>query len=114
VTIDPVRASFPSRRGQVTRVRTVSVNAEEQRAEFVDALSGRPSGRVQLLNDDNPKLVKRHLREAAYELGVDIEIDWANDTKRQLVWRRVRHAPQRSAPFVHQLEPGGHQASVPY
>jgi hypothetical protein len=66
------------------------MNVAEQRAQFIDALNGARSGQIHLASTDSPRLMKRRAQEAAYELGVKVHVEWADDSQTRLSWHQVR------------------------
>ena len=64
--------------------------AAAARAPYVQALTSGDAGRIELERGETQAVVKRRLREAARESGIQIRSSW--ESPRSLVWKRIGRA----------------------
>ena len=64
-------------------------NAHEARQRNRDALSSSDAGSIELTRGDVPSTVKRHLSDAAKEVGTKVRSSWDDGRQRVLLWKKV-------------------------
>ena len=62
-------------------------SAFEARQLYRDALSTSDAGRIELERGEVPSTVKRHLSDAAKEVGTKVRSSWEDQRQRVLLWK---------------------------
>lgn len=65
-------------------------SAQEARLPYVQALKASDAGKIVLDDGDDPNRVKRYLRRAAQDASVQLRSSWEDETRRTLLWKKVR------------------------
>lgn len=63
--------------------------AAEERAEYVEAVSGSDAGKIELGRGESPTRTKRLLSEAAKQAGTKVRSSWEDKSRRVLLWKKV-------------------------
>ena len=64
-------------------------SAHEARQPYREALTGSDAGRIELGRGEVPATVKRHLADAAKEVGAKVRSSWEDKQQRVLLWKKV-------------------------
>lgn len=64
-------------------------SAHEARQPYRDALTSSDAGRIELGRGEVPSTVKRHLSDAAKDVGTKVRSSWEDQHQRVLVWKKV-------------------------
>lgn len=59
------------------------------RQAYVEAIQGAEAGRITLDDDEDPRRVKRLLRQASFEAGIRVRSSWEDSRQNALLWKRV-------------------------
>ena len=62
--------------------------AHEARRPYRDALTSSDAGRIELGRGEKAATVKRHLSEAASEVGVKVRSSWEDKRQLVLLWKK--------------------------
>ena len=63
--------------------------AYEARDPYREALKKGDAGRIELGRGEVPSTVKRHLSDAAKEVGTKVRSSWEHKRQRVLLWKKV-------------------------